>query len=72
MVGPALDTLGSMPDDPDALAKWRKGLVLSGVLLDAVVLYGFAFRVLGGTLQQSLPFYAAGIGLMIVWWPKRP
>jgi len=71
-VGTALETLRSTPDDPNSLAKWRKGVVLSDVLLDAVVLYGFALRFLGGTLQLSLPFYAAGIGLMILWWPRRP
>jgi hypothetical protein len=72
MVGTALDTLRSTPDDPNSLAKWRKGVVLSDVLLDAVVLYGFVLRLLGGPLQQSLPFYVVGIGLMILWWPKHP
>jgi hypothetical protein len=72
MVVTALDTLRSMPDDPNSLAKWRKDAVLSDVLLDTVVLYGFVLRFQGGTPQQCLPFYAAGIGLMILWWPKRP
>ena len=72
MVGTALDTLRSTPDDPNSLAKWRKGVVLSDVLLDAVVLYGFVLRLLGGPFQQSLPYYVVGIGLMILWWPKRP
>jgi hypothetical protein len=72
LVGTALDTLRSTPDDPIALGKWRKGVILTDVLLESVILYGFALRFLGGTLQQSLPFYAAGIGLMILWWPKRP
>ncbi len=72
MVGPALDTLRSTPDDPTSLAKWRKGVVLSDVLLDVVVLYGFVLRFQGGTQQLCVPFYAAGIVLMILWWPKRP
>jgi hypothetical protein len=72
MVGTALDTLRSTPYDPIALARWRKGVVLSDVLLDAVVLYGFVLRFLGGTAQLCLPFYAAAIGLMILWWPQRP
>ncbi len=72
MVGAALDTLRSMPDDPNSLTKWRRGVILIDVLLETVVLYGFALRFLGGTLQQSLPFYSAGIGLMILWWPQRP
>jgi hypothetical protein len=72
MVGTSLDSLRSMPDDPITLGKWRKGVVLSDVLLDTVVLYGFALRFLGGTLQQCLPFYTAGIGLMILWWPRHP
>jgi hypothetical protein len=72
LVGTALDALRSIPDDPNSLAKWRQGVVLIDVLLETVVLFGFALRFLGGTLQQSLPFYAAGIGLMILWWPRRP
>jgi hypothetical protein len=72
LVGTALDTLRSSPDDAIALGRWRKGVILTDVLLESVVLYGFALRFLGGTLRQSLPFYASGIGLMILWWPKRP
>ena len=47
MVGPALDTLSSTTDDAIALAKWRKGVVLSDVLLDVVVLYGFCLAIPG-------------------------
>jgi hypothetical protein len=72
LVGAARDTLHSIPDDPNSLAKWRRGVILTDVLLESVVLYGFALRFLGGTLQQALPFYAAGIGLMIPWWPRNP
>ena len=72
LVGTALDTLRSTPDDPSSLAKWRKGVILSDMLLEVIVLYGFMLRFMGGSLQQSLPFYAVGIGLMIVWWPQRP
>jgi hypothetical protein len=72
MVGAALDSLRSTPDDPGSVAKRRKGVVLSAVLLDVVVLYGFVLRFLGGTLPHCLPLYAAGIGLMILWWPQRP
>jgi hypothetical protein len=72
LVGTALDTLRSTPDDAIARGNWRKGVVLTDVLLDSVVLYGFALRFLGGTRQQSLPFYAAGSGFMILWWPNRP
>ncbi len=72
LVGTALDTLRSSPDDPIALGRWRKGVILTDVLLESVVLYGFALRFLGGTPLQSLPFYAAGIGFMLLWWPQRP
>jgi hypothetical protein len=68
----ALDTLSSTPDDPSSLANWRKGAIVSDVLLESIVLCGFVVRFLGGTFVEALPFYAVGIGLMILWWPQRP
>jgi hypothetical protein len=72
IIRPALETLQTKQDDTSALQHWRSGNILSFVLFEAIVLFGFALRFLGGSTLQSLPFYAAGIGLMLLWWPHRP
>jgi hypothetical protein len=72
MLQPAAATLQTIPDDQSSLARWRIGNLLSCLLAESVVLFGFALRFLGGTSTQSLPFYIVGIALMLVWWPRRP
>ena len=72
MLQPAAEVPQTSPDDRIALSRWRFGNVLSFVLAESVVLYGFAVRFMGGTIAQSLPFYVVGIALMLVWWPRRP
>ena len=72
MLQPAAVTLQEKPADQTALARWRAGNILSFVLAETVVLFGFALRFIGGTTWQSLPFYIVGIALMLVWWPHRP
>ena len=69
---PAAETLQRKSDDPGALARWRIGNLLSCLLAESLVLLGFALRFTGGTTRQSVPFYIVGIGLMLLWWPRRP
>ena len=71
-IRPALETLRLKSDDPPSLQSWRFGSLLSYVMLESVVLYGLAFRFLGGSRLESLPFYCAGIALMLVYWPQQP
>jgi hypothetical protein len=71
-VRPAAQTLQTQPDNAPALVRWRAGNIVSFVLAESVMLYGFALRFMGATLQQSLPFYVVAIALMLVWWPQRP
>jgi len=71
-IRPAFETLQSEPNNMNALRQWRAGGILTAVLLEAVVLYGFALRFLGASLKVSLPFYVVGIALMALWWPLRP
>jgi hypothetical protein len=72
MLEAAAETLVANPDDPMALGRWRTGNLLSFLLAESVVLFGMALRFIGGTTMQSLPFYAVGIAIMLVWWPRRP
>jgi hypothetical protein len=71
-IQPATETLQLKPDDAVALLQWRTAGILTAVLLEIVVLFGFALRNLGAPLRVSLPFYVVGIALMVLWWPQRP
>jgi hypothetical protein len=71
-IRPALERLRLKSDDLASLLKWRTGAILTAVLFESLVLLGFALRFIGGTRLQSAPFYVAGIGLMLLFWPRRP
>ncbi|MGB8542060.1 MAG: hypothetical protein WCD49_10545 [Candidatus Acidiferrales bacterium] len=71
-IQPALDLLQTQPNDTSALNRWRSGSILSYVLAESVVLFGFSLRIFGGTLALSAPFYIAAIVLMIFLRPQRP
>jgi len=66
------ETLARQPDDPPALNRWRAGYVVVYALCEAVALYGIVLRVVGFSLAQVIPFYAAGFGLMLFFAPRRP
>ncbi|MGH9713431.1 MAG: hypothetical protein ACRD5M_09060, partial [Candidatus Acidiferrales bacterium] len=68
----AEETLQTQPEDRTALARWRVGYIITFVLSESIVLFGFALRFLGGTPMQSLPFYVIGISIMLLSWPRRP
>jgi len=69
MMRPAEEALRQRADDGQALMRWWRGNIFSFVMCEAVALYGFALRMLGGTLVGSAPFYAGAILLMLVWTP---
>ncbi len=71
-IQPALEALQLKPVNPTALQRWRTGGILTAVLLEGVVLFGFTLRFLGASSRVSLPFYIVGIALMVLWWPQRP
>ena len=48
------------------------GKLVSLVLCEAVALYGFILRVLGGPIQHTLLLYAGGFVLLILFTPRRP
>jgi hypothetical protein len=71
-IGSASDVLRVRPDDAAALERWRKGIVASDVLTEAVALYGFALYFLGGQIWQAATLIVIAELLMVVWWPRRP
>ena len=72
LIPPAEEVLRTQPEDANALRRWRTANFITLVLAEAVVLYGFVLRFMGGTLLQAAPFYAAGVLLMVVFTPRRP
>jgi hypothetical protein len=72
LLGPAFEKLRMQADDAGALANWRKGVLVSDVLAESVVLFGVAIHFVGAPNTQVIPFPLGGIALMLFWWPKRP
>lgn len=42
------------------------------VLSEAVALYGFVLRMLGGSRGDAIPFFAAAVGLFLLCYPRAP
>jgi hypothetical protein len=70
ILAPAVAALKAHPDDAVAWTRWRVGNIITFVFCESVALFGFALRMLGGTLAASAPFYAAAILLMLIWAPR--
>jgi hypothetical protein len=68
----AVDALRRSPNDAGAAQRWYSAQFVSLVIAETIGLFGFALRVLGGSLFESLPFYIVGFGLMLAWFPRRP
>lgn len=71
-IAAAVEALQRKPEDPTAIGWWRFGNILGSVMADSVALLGFVWRLLGGPLKESAPFYIAALALMVIWWPREP
>ena len=65
IIGPAEDTLAGDSENAAALTGWRFGY-------EAVALYGVALRFIGVGFRQVVPFFLAGLMLMLFLGPRRP
>ena len=72
MVSRGWEILANHPDDRSALMRWFTGNVVLFALCESIVLYGMLLRFIGATLMQALPFYAVGIFLLLMSYPRRP
>lgn len=68
----AAESLVSKPEDALSLNHWRTGYIVTYALCEALALFGLTQRFLGGSLQQSAPYYFAGFILMLFFWPRQP
>jgi len=65
-------SLVTRPDDRVSLNHWRSGYFATYALCEMLALFGLALRLLGGNLQQSLPFYIGGFALLLFFRPRAP
>jgi hypothetical protein len=67
------EALRKDPANPKSLKKWQAAQIIGMPFAETIVLYGVVVRmVLGGTLWQASPFYAAGLFLLLLWTPRLP
>ena len=69
---PAESTLAGDPENLAALNRWRIGYIATFALSEAVALYGFVLRFVGVGFRQVIPFFLAGLILMLFFGPRRP
>ncbi len=54
------------------LARLRFHYILSYTLSEAVALYGFVVRVLGGAREEAIPFFVGAVALFLLCYPRVP
>lgn len=69
-ITPALEILYRDPEDKSALARWRSGNILSFVLTETIVLFGFMLKYLGSGWNVAGVFFVVGTLLFLVWRPR--
>ncbi|MGH8459031.1 MAG: hypothetical protein ACRESV_06740 [Nevskiales bacterium] len=60
------------PDPGPGLARLQMYYIVSYALTEAVALYGFVLRLLGGTREESALFFFAAAGLFLLCYPRLP
>lgn len=68
----AAESLAAHPEDSLSLNHWKTGYIVTYALCEGLALLGLIERILGGTLQQSMPYYLGGFILLILFWPRPP
>ncbi|HUQ49795.1 MAG TPA: hypothetical protein VM056_03690 [Terriglobales bacterium] len=68
---PTYDSLRLNPDDKSALAGRNRWHIILFAVSESVVLLGFALRFLGTPLTYCVPFYVAGVLLLLLCAPRK-
>jgi hypothetical protein len=71
LIGNAEQALRASTLDSAALLKWQSLHIMMFAFAEAVALFGFAWRFLGGELSHAAIFYAAGFVLLLLGSPRR-
>lgn len=58
-------------DDAHAMSRWYGANVMSLTSSEPLALYGVILRVFGGSVLQTVPFYACGLVLLLISTPRR-
>jgi hypothetical protein len=72
LISPAAEGLRLRPDDAAQISRWMMGQIVSFALCEAIGLFGFVLRFLGGTLGQAAPFYVLSFFLLVPLYPRSP
>ena len=59
-------------DFSQRLARLRFHYILSYTLSEAVALYGFVVRMLGGAREEAAPFFLGAVALFLLCYPRVP
>jgi hypothetical protein len=68
----AEEILTTQPDNKVALNQWKTGYIATYSLCEALALFGLVQRFMGGSVQQSLPYYIGGFVLLFFFRPRQP
>jgi hypothetical protein len=64
--------LAVSPEDPVALTRWRTGYLVIYAFSEAIALYGMVPHFMGFPSLEVVPFFVAGIALILFFAPRRP
>jgi hypothetical protein len=70
-IGASEAALVQAPEDRSLIAKRHQLQIFLFAFSEAVVLFGFLTRFMGASLTQSVPFYAAGLFLILLSSPRK-
>lgn len=60
------------PHDVSAFRHWMTCWTVLMAMSESIAVFGLCFRMGGKTLQQTMPFYAVALLLVLSLWPRLP
>ena len=66
----AEEMFSTNPEGAVALARWRTSYLVGFCSAEAVMIFVLVLRFLGFELRKAAPFYAVGLALTVLTWPK--
>ena len=69
-MGRSAEALREQPGDTAGLARWRTGNIVSFTFAETITLCGLALKFLGADWRIAGPFFAVGLVLLLLWFPR--